>query len=321
MPRKHLGPHSLRTELRSISACPGGAITPQQALHPQPLKAKPKGSASSSFHPAVQSHWQTLGALPPDRPPHHPPTKSLCLPPKPADSPADPSVTSKMQLGPQASSTTPSAVSPIPGLSGLPERAQGRFLCLEALPRLFPLPGGAAPSPSQRDPSGPCAHAHTPWVSSGNYAIRNAVCICLLAHGCQPHCGQRLVERPHEGKEEGIADGTLPTDPQVSAHGGLRGEHRGMGPCEFSTVPTRQPSPLTPVASSGALQSTLSFNGLQEALTELRGSTSTHGYILFQERIRMKISQGQRRVGQIAGVQTRSTRCLYDIRTGSPGND
>lgn len=120
VPRKHLGPHSLRTELRSIAACPGGAFTPQQALHPQPLKAKPKGSASSSFHPAVQSHWQTLGALPPDRPPHHPPTESLCLPPKPADSPADPSVTSKMQLGSQASSTTTSAVSPTPGLSGLP---------------------------------------------------------------------------------------------------------------------------------------------------------------------------------------------------------
>lgn len=94
-----------------------------------------------------------------------------------------------------------------------------------------------------------------------------------------------------------------------------------MGPCEFSTVRTRQPSPLTPVASSGVLQSTLSFNGLQEALTELRESCYTHGYSLFQERIRMKTSQGQRRVGQIAGVQTGNTQCLYDIRTASPGND
>lgn len=122
----------------------------------QPLKAKPKGSASSSFHPAVQSHWQTLGALPPDPSSHHLPTKSLCLLPKPADSPADPSVTSKVQLGSQASSTTPSAVSPTPGLSGLPERAQGRFLCLEALPKLFPLPGGAAPLSLPREtPLGP----------------------------------------------------------------------------------------------------------------------------------------------------------------------
>lgn len=145
VPRKHLGPHSLRTELRSVPdlSWPGlhtSASSPSTS-HSRP---NPRGQPHP-LHSAVQNHWQTLGTLPPDHPPHNPPTKSLCLPPKPADSPADPSVTSKMQLGSQASSTTPSAVSPTLGLSGFPEHAQGRFLCLEAVPRLFPLPGGAAP--------------------------------------------------------------------------------------------------------------------------------------------------------------------------------